>query len=79
MVPKLLKYNGRFDKFRQRLAVDPNINSIVYFGARNGNGLWKSADFGKTWNKVNSFTNVGKSLTQFDESRSDVPLRHVCP
>ncbi|WP_127495250.1 sialidase family protein [Paenibacillus glycanilyticus] len=40
----------------ERLAIDPNNNSVVYFGARNGNGLWRSTDYGATWNKVTSFT-----------------------
>nr|WP_245946793.1 X2-like carbohydrate binding domain-containing protein [Paenibacillus cellulosilyticus] len=43
----------------ERLAIDPNKNSILYFGARSGNGLWKSTDYGVTWNQVTSFTNVG--------------------
>lgn len=43
----------------ERLAIDPNKNNILYFGARSGNGLWKSTDYGVTWNKVTSFTNTG--------------------
>lgn len=43
----------------ERLAVDPNDNRILYLGARNGNGLWKSEDYGATWHKVSSFTPVG--------------------
>ena len=43
----------------ERLAIDPNKNSILYYGARSGNGLWKSTDFGVTWSKVTSFTNTG--------------------
>nr|WP_224723515.1 sialidase family protein [Paenibacillus vietnamensis] len=43
----------------ERLAIDPNDNRILYLGARNGNGLWKSEDYGATWNKVESFTSVG--------------------
>jgi xyloglucan-specific exo-beta-1,4-glucanase len=40
----------------ERLAIDPNLNSTIYFGARSGNGLWRSTDFGVTWSKVASFT-----------------------
>jgi len=40
----------------ERLVVDPNLNSILFFGARSGNGLWKSTDFGATWSKVAGFT-----------------------
>lgn len=40
----------------ERLAIDPNKDSIIYFGARSGNGLWRSTDFGVTWSRVTSFT-----------------------
>ncbi|HOQ01601.1 MAG TPA: dockerin type I domain-containing protein [Acetivibrio clariflavus] len=43
----------------ERLAIDPNSNNILYFAARSGNGLWRSTDYGKTWEKVESFPNVG--------------------
>ncbi|GAA1449903.1 xyloglucanase [Nocardiopsis tropica] len=43
----------------ERLAVDPNDNSIVYFGARGGHGLWRSTDFGVTWAEVEEFPNPG--------------------
>jgi xyloglucan-specific exo-beta-1,4-glucanase len=43
----------------ERLAVDPQNSNILYFGARSGNGLWKSTDAGATWTKVSSFTAVG--------------------
>jgi xyloglucan-specific exo-beta-1,4-glucanase len=38
----------------ERLAVDPNDTSILYFGSRY-DGLQRSADKGKTWAKVASF------------------------
>lgn len=43
----------------ERLAVDPNRNSILYYGAEGGNGLWRSTDYGVTWAKVTNFPNVG--------------------
>lgn len=43
----------------ERLSIDPNDNSILYFGARSGNGLWRSTDYGETWSKVDSFTATG--------------------
>jgi xyloglucan-specific exo-beta-1,4-glucanase len=43
----------------ERLNIDPNKDSILYFGAEGGNGLWRSADYGVTWAKVTSFPNVG--------------------
>jgi hypothetical protein len=42
----------------ERLQIDPNQDGIVYFGARSGNGLWRSTDFGVTWSRVTSFTAV---------------------
>jgi hypothetical protein len=46
----------------ERLAVDPNNNAIVYFGAEGGNGLWKSTNFGQTWAKVTNFPNAGNYI-----------------
>ncbi|MBO0799261.1 MAG: xyloglucanase, partial [Blastocatellia bacterium] len=43
----------------ERLAIDPNRNSILYLGARSGNGLWRSTDYGVTWSKVSNFPNAG--------------------
>lgn len=43
----------------ERLMIDPNKNNILFFGARSGNGLWRSDDYGVTWSKVNSFPNPG--------------------
>jgi hypothetical protein len=39
----------------ERLAIDPNRNSVLYLGARSGNGLWRSVNFGETWSRVTSF------------------------
>ena len=43
----------------ERLAVDPNKNSVLYFGAPSGKGLWRSTDSGVTWSQVTNFPNVG--------------------
>ena len=51
--------SGRFNG--ERLAVDPNQGDILFFGSRR-DGLWKSADRGATWQRVDSFTNIGTSL-----------------
>jgi photosystem II stability/assembly factor-like uncharacterized protein len=47
--------SGRFNG--ERLAVDPNQGKILFFGSRR-DGLWKSADRGATWQKVESFPNI---------------------
>jgi xyloglucan-specific exo-beta-1,4-glucanase len=43
----------------ERLAIDPNANRILYLGARSGNGLWRSPDYGKTWTRVTGFPAIG--------------------
>ncbi|TQN68048.1 Xyloglucanase [Colletotrichum shisoi] len=43
----------------ERLAVDPKNPEILYFGARSGNGLWKSTDSGASFSRVTSFEAVG--------------------
>jgi len=42
----------------ERLAIDPNDNRVVYFGSF-GNGLWRSRDYGITWEEVRSFPAKG--------------------
>ncbi len=42
----------------ERLAVDPNSNSILYFGSRR-NGLWKSTNSAASWSQVTSFPTNG--------------------
>lgn len=49
----------------ERLNVDPNDNSVLYFGARSGNGLWKSTDYGSTWNKVESLQTTGDFADEY--------------
>ncbi|MFF7790746.1 cellulose binding domain-containing protein [Streptomyces sp. NPDC007991] len=43
----------------ERLAVDPNRNSVLYLGAPSGKGLWRSTDSGVTWSQVANFPNAG--------------------
>jgi xyloglucan-specific exo-beta-1,4-glucanase len=63
--------NGR--SMGERLAIDPNLTSILYFGSRKG-GLLKSADSGATWEKVASFTagdndkGIGIPVIRFDKA-----------
>jgi hypothetical protein len=39
----------------ERLMVDPNKPSVLYYGSRTS-GLWKSADYGQTWNQVTALS-----------------------
>ena len=50
--------SGRFNG--ERLAVDPNDGDILFFGSRR-DGLWKSIDRGATWQRVDTFTNIGSN------------------
>ena len=43
----------------ERLAVDPNDNNVLYFGAEAGQGLWRSTNAGVTWSQVTNFPNAG--------------------
>ncbi|MDH6213248.1 cellulose binding domain-containing protein [Streptomyces pseudovenezuelae] len=43
----------------ERLAVDPNKDSVLYLGAPSGKGLWRSTDSGVSWSQVTNFPNVG--------------------
>lgn len=43
----------------ERLAIDPNNNSILYLGGPSGHGLWRSTNYGQTWSKVTSFPTGG--------------------
>lgn len=38
-----------------------NNPTILYLGARSGNGLWKSTNSGVTWSQVTSFPAVGEN------------------
>ncbi|MEO7932619.1 MAG: carbohydrate-binding protein [Chthoniobacterales bacterium] len=54
--PVPFKFGGNEDgrAIGERLAVDPNLSSRLFLGTRN-NGLWKSDDFGKTWQQDAAF------------------------
>ncbi|MBK1810195.1 xyloglucanase [Clostridium sp. YIM B02505] len=49
----------------ERLSIDPNNNKILYLGTHNGNGLWRSTDYGVTWSKVTSFTSTGNYIDPY--------------
>ena len=55
----------------ERLAVDPADNAVVYLGAPNGNGLWRSTDHGKTWAGVEAFPNPGNFVQDPNNPYSD--------
>jgi photosystem II stability/assembly factor-like uncharacterized protein len=55
--------NGWGRALGERMAVDPNLPSIIFYGARDWDsshrGLWKSTDYAASWSQVSSFTNYG--------------------
>ncbi len=62
--------NGR--SMGERLAIDPNLTSTLYFASRSS-GLWSSVDSATTWNQVTSFpvtgdATYGLSFVVFDPS-----------
>ena len=58
----------------ERLAIDPNDDAILYFGARSGNGLWKSTDYGVTWSKVRNFPDTGPFVEKAGDPSGGDPL-----
>jgi xyloglucan-specific exo-beta-1,4-glucanase len=58
-LPFKLGGNMPGNRLGERLAIDPNDDAILYLGARSGHGLWKSTDFGVTWNQVTNFPDTG--------------------
>jgi hypothetical protein len=53
--------NGR--GIGERMMVDPNKPSILFYGSRTA-GLWKSADSGRTWTQVTSLSSLKVSAAQ---------------
>ena len=47
----------------ERLAVDPNNPSILFYGSRTAD-LWKSADSGRTWTQVSSLSSTKLTSAQ---------------
>lgn len=80
LTPLPLKMGGNDDgrNCGEKLAVDPNLGSVLYFGSRK-NGLWRSTDGAVTWAKVQSFpvkdkvaapwTQVGITFVALDKSK----------
>ncbi|HEY9105946.1 MAG TPA: dockerin, partial [Roseateles sp.] len=62
-VPFALGGNNPGRALGERLAVDPNKPTTLFFGSRLA-GLWKSADSGKTWAQVTSLSSVKMTTAQ---------------
>jgi hypothetical protein len=57
--------NGEERAYGERLLVDPNLGSTIYFASR-FDGLWKSTDSAGTWQQVTSFPNIGDDPVGLD-------------
>ena len=65
----------------ERMMVNPKNNKVIYTGTRNA-GLWRSEDYGQTWNEVTSFptkgnymqesTSIGIMWVEFNPVNNDV-------
>lgn len=53
----------------ERVAVDPNLGSIIFMGSTK-DGLWRSSDSGITWSRVKQFAPVNVNFVAFDVSSS---------
>ncbi|HEX2854029.1 MAG TPA: sialidase family protein [Opitutaceae bacterium] len=66
-VPLPFKLGGNSDgrSTGERLQVDPHDGNILFLGS-NQNGLWRSADRGRSWSQVTGFPARGVTLVLFD-------------
>jgi xyloglucan-specific exo-beta-1,4-glucanase len=55
--------NNRGRGIGERMMVDPNLPSTLFYGSRTA-GLWKSADSGRAWTQVTSLSNLMMSAAQ---------------
>jgi hypothetical protein len=55
--------NNRGRAIGERMMVDPNQPSILFYGSRTA-GVWKSADSGQTWAQVTSLSSVKMTAAQ---------------
>ena len=52
----------------ERLAIDPNLTSVLYFGSRT-TGLWKSTNYAQTWTQVTGFPTTGLAVNDAGASK----------
>jgi hypothetical protein len=57
----------------ERLAIDPQDGSRIFFGSRNA-GLWRSADAGATWSRVESFPSIATENPSRANDRWNQPV-----
>lgn len=57
----------------ERLAVDPNLPTTMFYGSRTA-GLWKSTDRGLNWSQVTSLSSFVMNNTQRDSANGGSPV-----
>ncbi|HSX84160.1 MAG TPA: dockerin, partial [Cellvibrio sp.] len=57
----------------ERMMVDPNDPSIVFYGSRTA-GLWKSSDHGQNWQQVQSLSSLEMTQNQIDAAGGNTPI-----
>jgi photosystem II stability/assembly factor-like uncharacterized protein len=57
----------------ERLVVDPHDGRILFFGSR-ADGLWRSADAGHNWSRVEGFPALATSPSSRDGDRRNQPV-----
>jgi xyloglucan-specific exo-beta-1,4-glucanase len=62
--------NNRGRAIGERLMVDPNNPSILFYGSRTA-GLWKSTDHGQSWQQVQSLSSLQMTQPQIDAANND--------
>jgi photosystem II stability/assembly factor-like uncharacterized protein len=72
-LPVRMEGNGDGRSAGERLAIDPNDRSVLFFGSRH-DGLFRSSDAGSTWTNVAGFTDfrpgIGITFVLFDARQS---------
>jgi hypothetical protein len=65
--------NNRGRAIGERLMVDPNNPSILFYGSRTA-GLWKSIDRGQNWQQVQSLAALVMNQSQIDNNPGGTPI-----
>jgi xyloglucan-specific exo-beta-1,4-glucanase len=57
----------------ERLMVDPNLPSTLFYASRTA-GLWKSTDYGMSWNQVTSLSSYVMTTTDMTNANGGSPI-----
>ncbi len=83
IIPLKFKVGGNEDGrgCGERLQVDPNADSILFMGTSSNpatspaqSALWRSTDYGATWNAVTSFTPTNVNFVKIDPTSGSLSM-----